>query len=350
MILITGSAGFIGSNFTKYFLSKSKEAITSYDKLTYAGNLINFSSIKEKDLHSFIEGDISDEKKLNKILSELKPRAIINFAAETHVDKSIQAPEIFFKTNVMGTFSLLTSTVEYWRKLKKTEKENFRFLHVSTDEVYGSLDKHQDAFTEENPFKPNSPYSASKASSDHIVRSFNKTYGLPTLTSNCSNNYGPYQYPEKIIPLTIINLLNGKKIPIYGDGKQIRDWLYVKDHCRALLKILDQGKVGEIYNVGGRNQIKNIDLVKLICNLLENFGAGKSNNLKNLIDHVKDRPGHDTRYEINTSKISNDLGWQPKETFETGMTKTVSWYLDNYEWIEKILDSGYSKWIKKHYK
>ena len=350
MILITGSAGFIGSNFTKYFLSKSKEAITSYDKLTYSGNLINFSSIKEKDLHSFIEGDISDEKKLNKILSELKPRAIINFAAETHVDKSIQAPEIFFKTNVMGTFSLLTSTVEYWRKLKKTEKENFRFLHVSTDEVYGSLDKHQDAFTEENPFKPNSPYSASKASSDHIVRSFNKTYGLPTLTSNCSNNYGPYQYPEKIIPLTIINLLNGKKIPIYGDGKQIRDWLYVKDHCRALLKILDQGKVGEIYNVGGRNQIKNIDLVKLICNLLENFGAGKSNNLKNLIDHVKDRPGHDTRYEINTSKISNDLGWQPKETFETGMTKTVSWYLDNYEWIEKILDSGYSKWIKKHYK
>jgi len=350
MILITGSAGFIGSNFTKYFLSKSKEAITSYDKLTYAGDLINFSSIKEKDLHSFIEGDISDEKKLNKILSELKPRAIINFAAETHVDKSIQAPEIFFKTNVMGTFSLLTSTVEYWRKLKKTEKENFRFLHVSTDEVYGSLDKHQDAFTEENSFKPNSPYSASKASSDHIVRSFNKTYGLPTLTSNCSNNYGPYQYPEKIIPLTIINLLNGKKIPIYGDGKQIRDWLYVKDHCRALLKILDQGKVGEIYNVGGRNQIKNIDLVELICNLLENFGAGKSNNLKNLIDHVKDRPGHDTRYEINTSKISNDLGWQPKETFETGMTKTVSWYLDNYEWIEKILDSGYSKWIKKHYK
>ena len=350
MILITGSAGFIGSNFTKYFLSKSKEAITSYDKLTYAGNLINFSSIKKKDLHSFIEGDISDEKKLNKILSELKPRAIINFAAETHVDKSIEAPEIFFKTNVMGTFSLLTSTVKYWHKLKKTEKENFRFLHVSTDEVYGSLDKHQDAFTEESPFKPNSPYSASKASSDHVVRSFNKTYGLPTLTSNCSNNYGPYQYPEKIIPLTIINLLNGKKIPIYGDGKQIRDWLYVKDHCRALLKILNQGKVGEVYNVGGRNQIKNNDLVELICNLLENFGAGKSNNLKNLIDHVKDRPGHDTRYEINTSKISNDLGWQPKETFETGMTKTVSWYLDNYEWIEKILDSGYSKWIKKHYK
>ena len=349
MILVTGSAGFIGSNFTKYFLSQLDEEVLSYDKLTYSGNLANLDELKNESLHSFLEGDISDSKKLQNILFDIKPRAIINFAAETHVDKSIDYPEIFFQTNVMGTLSLLYSSLKYWEKLNSKEKRNFRFVHVSTDEVYGSLGLSEEPFKEEDPLNPNNPYSASKASSDHLVRSFFKTYDLPVITSNCSNNYGPFQYPEKIIPLTILNFMSHKKVPVYGNGEQIRDWLYVKDHCKALMLILNDGVLGETYNVGGKNQTKNIEVVELICDLFEKLGIDKKRTYKKLINYVKDRPGHDLRYAINISKISKELDWEPEESFESGLMKTVSWYLENKVWVKKILNSDYKEWIEKQY-
>ena len=349
-ILVTGGAGFIGSNFVLDWLNQSDETVINLDKLTYAGNLENLASLQGDPRHIFIAGDIGDAKLVSSLLAEHKPRAIVNFAAESHVDRSIHGPEDFIQTNIVGTFHLLESVRAYWRELEGAAKTSFRFLHVSTDEVYGSLAKDDPAFTEGNRYEPNSPYSASKAASDHLVRAYHHTYGLPVLTTNCSNNYGPYHFPEKLIPLMIVNALAGKPLPVYGDGQQIRDWLYVKDHCSAIRRVLEAGKVGEIYNIGGWNEKPNLEIVHTVCALLDELSArADGNSYREQITYVTDRPGHDRRYAIDASKIESELGWKPAETFESGIRKTVQWYLANPEWVVNVQSGAYRDWIQTQY-
>lgn len=346
MILVTGGAGFIGANFVLDWLKQSNEKIVNLDKLTYAGNLQNLTKLSGDPRHIFVQGDISDAALVSRILSRHQPRAIINFAAESHVDRSIHSPSDFIQTNIVGTFQLLESVRTYWHQQDdKTAKQNFRFVHVSTDEVYGSLAKDAPAFTESNRFEPNSPYSASKASSDHLVRAYHHTYALPVLTTHCSNNYGPYQFPEKLIPLMIVNALAGKPLPVYGDGQQIRDWLYVSDHCSAIRRVLEAGTPGETYNIGGWNEKANIDIVNLICDLLKTYKPNV--NYHKLITYVTDRPGHDRRYAINANKMARDLNWKPVDTFETGIRKTIQWYLDNWDWINSVQSGAYRALTEK---
>lgn len=347
MILITGGAGFIGSNFVLDWLAQSDERIVNLDKLTYAGNLQNLSSLSKDPRHIFIQGDIGDTKLVSQILAQYQPRAVLNLAAESHVDRSIRGPEDFIQTNILGTFRLLETIRAYWNELASTAKQNFRFLHISTDEVYGSLAQNESAFTEEHRYEPNSPYSASKASSDHLVRAYHHTYSLPVLTTNCSNNYGPFQFPEKLIPLVIVNALARRSLPVYGDGQQIRDWLFVTDHCSAIRRVLEAGIPGETYNIGGWNEKPNIEIVHTICILLEE--SYPSSAFHNLITYVKDRPGHDRRYAINATKIERELNWKPAETFETGIRKTIQWYLNNQQWIADIQTGAYREWIEKNY-
>jgi dTDP-glucose 4,6-dehydratase len=351
MILTTGGAGFIGGNFVLDWLKDSKaEGIVNLDKLTYAGNLNTLHSLKSDSRHIFLHGDIGDKELVTKLLKEHQPRAIVNFAAESHVDRSIHGPAEFVQTNIVGTFNLLECARKYWNGLAQDKKNTFRFHHVSTDEVYGSLSASDPAFTETHPYEPNSPYSASKAASDHLVRAWFHTYGFPVITTNCSNNYGPYHFPEKLIPLVILNALNGKPLPIYGDGQQIRDWLYVGDHCSAIREVLAKGRLGETYNIGGWNEKANIDVVKTICSILDELKSradGKS--YAEQITFVTDRPGHDRRYAIDASKLKRELGWKPKETFDTGIKKTVQWYLDNPVWIEGVVSGSYREWLQKQY-
>ncbi len=347
MILVTGGAGFIGSNFILDWLAQSDEKIINLDKLTYAGNLQNLSSLTDDRRYIFVQGDIGDINLVEKLLIEYQPRAIINLAAESHVDRSIHGPEDFIQTNILATFRLLETVRNYWHDLQDAAKRRFRFLHVSTDEVYGSLVQNEPAFTEEHRYAPNSPYSASKAASDHLVRAYFHTYGLPVLTTNCSNNYGPFQFPEKLIPLMIANALAGKSLPIYGDGLQIRDWLYVADHCSALRRVLEAGALGETYNVGGWNEKTNMEIVHTICNLLKELNP--DSNFHDLITYVKDRPGHDRRYAINAMKIERELNWKPMETFETGIRKTIHWYLNNQQWIADVQTGAYREWMDKNY-
>jgi dTDP-glucose 4,6-dehydratase len=349
-ILVTGAAGFIGSNFVLDWFDQFTEEVVSLDLLTYAGNLENLSSLTDNLNHIFIQGNIGDSALLLKLLKKHQIRAIVNFAAESHVDRSIRSPGDFIETNIVGTYSLLESARTYWSSLDNASKKTFRFLHISTDEVYGSLDEKVAPFTEYHPYEPNSPYSASKAASDHLVRAWFHTYGLPTITTNCSNNYGPYHFPEKLIPLCILNALNDKPLPIYGDGKQIRDWLYVKDHCSAIRKVLDQGQIGETYNIGGWNEKTNLEVVETLCAILDELKPrenGKSYTEQ--IVFVKDRLGHDRRYAIDASKLKQALGWQPKETFESGLRKTVIWFLENSDWINHVVSGEYQHWIKNHY-
>lgn len=347
MILVTGGAGFIGSNFVLDWLAQSDEQIINLDKLTYAGNLQNLAPLSQDSRHIFVKGDIGDTRLVSQLLTQYQPRTIINLAAESHVDRSILGPEDFIQTNILGTFRLLEATHAYWRELESTAKQSFRFLHVSTDEVYGSLKKNEPAFTEAHRYEPNSPYSASKAASDHLVRAYHHTYGLPILTTNCSNNYGPFQFPEKLIPLMIVNALAGKSLPVYGDGQQVRDWLYVTDHCSAIRRVLERGTPGETYNIGGWNEKPNIEIVQTICSLLEESHPGT--NFHNLITHVQDRPGHDRRYAIDATKIERELDWRPVETFATGIRKTIQWYLNNRQWVTDVQTGAYQEWIKKHY-
>ena len=349
-VLVTGGAGFIGSNFVLDWLNQSDEPVINLDKLTYAGNLENLTSLQGDPRHIFMRGDIGDAALVSSLLAEHKPRAIINFAAESHVDRSIHGPEDFIQTNIVGTFHLLEFVRSYWNGLEGTAKTRFRFLHVSTDEVYGSLAKDDPAFTETNRYEPNSPYSASKAASDHLVRAFHHTFGLPGLTTNCSNNYGPSHFPEKLIPLMIVNALAGKPLPVYGDGQQIRDWLYVKDHCSAIRRVLEAGKVGEVYNIGGWNEKPNLEIVHTVCALLDELAArADGNGYRSLITYVADRPGHDRRYAIDASKIERELGWKPAETFETGIRKTVEWYLENQSWVANVQSGTYREWVEKNY-
>ncbi len=350
-ILVTGGAGFIGSNFVlDWFLEPNAEPIINLDKLTYAGNLTNLKCLQQDPRHKFVHGDISNVSLISRLLQEHQVRAIINFAAETHVDRSIHSPKPFIETNIIGTFSLLEAAREYYSLMAEKEKQKFRFLHISTDEVYGSLDFKESSFTEAHAYQPNSPYSASKASSDHLVRAWHHTYGLPVITTNCSNNYGPYHFPEKLIPLVILNALDGKSLPIYGDGQQIRDWLYVKDHCAALRCVLESGKVGETYNIGGCNEKTNIEVVSLICGLLDKLKPkSDASSYASQITYVADRPGHDRRYAIDASKIQSDLAWKPMETFETGILKTVNWYLENMDWVADIRSGAYHEWLKTQY-
>ena len=340
-ILVTGGAGFIGSNFVIDWLKQSDELVVNVDKLTYAGNLNNLGSLKRNENHIFFKGDIGNDALLKKILSSYTPRAIINFAAETHVDRSIYRPQDFVQTNIMGTFRLLECTKTYWQSLNVDKRRTFRFLHISTDEVYGTLDADAPAFSEIHRYEPNSPYSASKASSEHLVRAYHHTYGLPVLTTNCSNNYGPYQFPEKLIPLFIHNALAHKVLPIYGDGLQIRDWLYVGDHCSAIRAVLEFGVCGEVYNIGGLNEKANIEIARSLCDILDELrplaADSDISSYRDLITYVKDRPGHDRRYAVDASKIKNKLNWQPNETFETGIRKTVEWYLHNADWAEQAI-------------
>jgi len=351
VILVTGGAGFIGGNFVLDWLKlPSNEGVINLDKLTYAGNLATLESLKGDPRHVFVHGDIGSKELVSKLLKEYQPRAIINFAAESHVDRSIHGPADFVETNIVGTFNLLECAREYWNSLAGVAKEHFRFHHVSTDEVYGSLSATDPAFTETNPYEPNSPYSASKAASDHLVRAWFHTYGFPVVTTNCSNNYGPYHFPEKLIPLVILNALNGKPLPIYGDGQQVRDWLYVGDHCSAIRAVLEAGKLGETYNIGGWNEKANIEVVNTICHILDELkprADGKS--YAEQITFVKDRPGHDRRYAIDASKVERELGWRPAETFDTGIRKTVQWYLDNPIWIEGVVSGSYRDWVQKQY-
>lgn len=349
-ILVTGGAGFIGSNFVLDWLGITNETVVNVDKLTYAGNKENLDSLTGDERHVFIRGDIGDPVLMDRLLAEYQPRAVLNFAAESHVDRSIHGPEDFIQTNIVGTFHLLESVRSYWRALSDGAKDRFRFLHVSTDEVYGSLRKTDPAFTEMNRYEPNSPYSASKAASDHLVRAYHHTYGLPVLTTNCSNNYGPYHFPEKLIPLCILNALAGKPLPIYGDGQQIRDWLYVKDHCSAIRRVLEAGRLGEVYNVGGCNEKANLDVVNTLCTILDELqprSDGKPYNSQILF--VKDRAGHDRRYAIDASKIEQELKWRPAETFDTGIRKTVQWYLDNQPWVGNVTSGAYQNWVTKQY-
>jgi dTDP-glucose 4,6-dehydratase len=350
MILVTGGAGFIGANFVLDWLKQHHEPVLNLDKLTYAGNLENLASLKGDSRHIFVQGDIGDRALIARLLAEHRPRAIVNFAAESHVDRSIHGPEDFIQTNIVGTFHLIDEVRGYWMNLGDADKAAFRFLHVSTDEVYGSLGPNDAPFTEETPFAPNSPYSASKASSDHLVRAYHHTYGLPTLTTNCSNNYGPYQFPEKLIPLMILNATKGKPLPIYGDGMNVRDWLYVTDHCSAIRAVLERGRLGETYNIGGWNEMPNLSIVNTVCGLLDEMvSSSPLPPHSSLITYVRDRPGHDRRYAIDASKIHRELGWKPAETFETGIRKTVKWYLDNMGWVENVASGVYRQWLDKNY-
>jgi len=350
MILTTGGAGFIGSNFVLDWCTQTDEPLINLDKLTYAGNLENLASLRDNPKHVFVHGDIGDVELVRRLLQEHQPRAVVNFAAESHVDRSIHGPDEFIQTNIVGTFHLLEAVREYWSALPDERKAAFRFLHVSTDEVYGSLGKDDPAFRETNRYEPNSPYSASKAASDHLVRAYHHTYGLPVLTTNCSNNYGPYHFPEKLIPLCIHNALAGKPLPIYGDGQQIRDWLYVKDHCSAIRRVLEAGTLGEVYNVGGWNEKANLDVVHTLCAILDELrprADGQSYTTQ--ITFVTDRPGHDRRYAIDATKLERELGWKPAETFETGIRKTVQWYLDNQEWVGHVTTGSYRDWVGQQY-
>ena len=350
MILVTGGAGFIGANYVLQELGRIAPKLVNLDKLTYAGNLQTLQSISGKPNYHFYQGDIGDRALVAQILEKYQPEAVINFAAESHVDRSIHGPGDFIQTNIVGTFNLLESVRSYYEKLDDGEKNKFRFLHISTDEVYGTLDQTDSPFAETNPYEPNSPYAASKAASDHLVRAWFHTYGLPVLTTNCSNNYGPYQFPEKLIPLVIHNALKGKPLPVYGDGKQIRDWLYVEDHCAAIRVVLERGRLGETYNIGGNNEKTNISVVQTICRILDQLRprADQKSYLEQ-ITFVKDRPGHDRRYAINASKIADELGWRPKETFESGIQKTVQWYLDHQDWVEGVVSGSYRDWVAKQY-
>ena len=349
-LLVTGGAGFIGSNFVLDWLAQSDEPVINLDKLTYAGNCENLASLDGDARHLFVQGDIGDYDLVSRLLAEHQPRAVINFAAESHVDRSIHGPGEFIQTNIVGTFQLLEAVRAYWSGLPDDRKTTFRLLHVSTDEVYGSLDKTDPAFTETHRYEPNSPYSASKAASDHLVRAYHHTYGLPVLTTNCSNNYGPYHFPEKLIPLVIHNALAGKPLPIYGDGQQIRDWLYVKDHCSAIRRVLEAGKVGEVYNVGGWNEKANLDVVHTLCAILDELSPRADGKpYQEQITYVKDRPGHDRRYAIDATKIERELGWKPAETFDSGIKKTIQWYLDNQSWVKNITSGAYRQWMDKNY-
>ena len=350
MILVTGGAGFIGGNFVLDWFAGSDEGVVNVDKLTYAGNLQTLNSLKDNPNHVFVQADIGDTAVIPELLAKYQPRAVVNFAAESHVDRSIHGPSDFIQTNIVGTFNLLESVRAYWNHLPEPQKSEFRFLHVSTDEVYGTLEANDPPFAETNRYEPNSPYSASKAASDHLVRAWHHTYGLPVVTTNCSNNYGPYHFPEKLIPLVILNARAGKPLPIYGDGQQIRDWLFVKDHCSAIRRVLEAGKLGETYNVGGWNEKANLDVVNTICALLDELSPradGKSYTEQ--ITFVTDRPGHDRRYAIDARKWERELGWKPAETFETGIRKTVQWYLDNNDWTNNVTSGAYREWTDKQY-
>ena len=350
MILVTGGAGFIGANFVLDWLARCDEPVLNLDKLTYAGNLENLASLKGDARHLFVQGDIGDSALVTELLARHRPRAVVNFAAESHVDRSIHGAEDFIQTNIVGTFRLLESVRGYWGGLGDGEKAAFRFLHVSTDEVYGSLAPDAPAFTETHGFEPNSPYSASKAASDHLVRAWHHTHGLPVLTTNCSNNYGPLHFPEKLIPLMIVNALAGKPLPVYGDGMQIRDWLFVADHCSAIRRVLEAGRLGETYNIGGWNEKPNIEIVRTICALLDELRPRTDGqSYATQITHVKDRPGHDRRYAIDARKIERELGWKPAETFETGIRKTVQWYLDHPEWVAHVQSGAYRDWVATQY-
>ncbi len=349
-IIVTGGAGFIGSNFVLDWFLESNEPVVTLDKLTYAGNPDNLASLNGNPAHKLVQGDIGDFALVSQLLAEHKPRAVLNFAAESHVDRSIHGPGEFIQTNIVGTFHLLEAVRAYWHALSGEDRAAFRFLHVSTDEVYGSLEKNDPAFSETNRYEPNSPYSASKAASDHLVRAYHHTYGLPVLTTNCSNNYGPYHFPEKLIPLVIHNALAGKPLPIYGDGQQIRDWLYVKDHCAAIRRVLADGKLGETYNVGGWNEKANLDVVHTLCSLLDELSPRADGQpYKNQITFVKDRPGHDQRYAIDASRLERELGWKPAETFDSGIRKTVQWYLANQDWVANITSGAYRDWVNTQY-
>lgn len=349
MILVTGGAGFIGANFALDWLRECDEAILNLDKLTYAGNLENLATLENDARHTFARGDIGDGALVGRLLAEHRPRAVINFAAESHVDRSILGPGEFIQTNIVGTFTLLEGVRAYFAGLSADEKAAFRFLHVSTDEVYGSLDASDPPFAEANQYQPNSPYSASKAASDHLVRAYHHTYGIPVLTTNCSNNYGPYQFPEKLIPLIIHNALAGKPLPIYGDGSNVRDWLYVGDHCAAIRRVLEGGRPGETYNVGGWNEMRNLDVVHAVCDLLDELSPRPIGSYREQIVFVTDRPGHDRRYAIDASKIERELGWRPAETFASGIAKTVRWYLDNADWVAHVTSGAYRQWTDANY-
>ena len=349
-IIVTGGAGFIGSNFVLTWLKEGLGKVVNLDKLTYAGNLANLATVQNDTEHVFVHGDIGDRALVDTLLMQYKPRAIVNFAAESHVDRSIHAPGEFIQTNIVGTFNLLEAARAYWSALAAPHKVNFRFLHVSTDEVYGSLSATDPAFKETNAYEPNSPYSASKAASDHLVRAYHHTYGMPTLTTNCSNNYGPHHFPEKLIPLVIHNALTNKPLPIYGNGQQIRDWLYVEDHCSAIRRVLEAGRVGEVYNIGGWNEKANIEVVKTLCRMLDaKKPRADGQSYLNQITFVEDRLGHDQRYAIDASKLAEELGWKPLETFETGIEKTVSWYLANQDWVDNVTSGEYINWVSKNY-
>ncbi|ASU37183.1 dTDP-glucose 4,6-dehydratase [Herbaspirillum sp. meg3] len=349
MIFVTGGAGFIGSNFILDFLASQDEHVLNIDKLTYAGNPYNLTSLDGDERYHFVQADIADREKIAQLFEQHQPRAIIHFAAESHVDRSIHSPGEFIHTNVNGTFSLLEAARAYWSGLEPKRKTAFRFLHVSTDEVYGTLGPNDPPFSETTPYAPNSPYSASKAASDHLVRAYHHTYGLPTLTTNCSNNYGPYHFPEKLIPLVILNALDGKSLPIYGDGQQIRDWLFVSDHCAAIRQVLARGRVGETYNIGGWNEKTNLDVVYTLCDILDQQKPKATGSYRDQITFVQDRPGHDRRYAIDARKLERELGWKPAETFETGIAQTVRWYLDHPHWVANIRTGGYLKWLELHY-
>mgnify|MGYP000902702556 FL=1 len=349
MILVTGGAGFIGANFVLDWLQGSDEPVINLDALTYAGNRETLAPLEGDARHLFVHGDICDRALVERLFAEHKPRAVVHFAAESHVDRSIHGPGAFVRTNVDGTFTLLEAARTHWSALPTGEREAFRFLHVSTDEVYGSLGPNDPAFTETKAYEPNSPYSASKAASDHLVRAWHHTYGLPVLTTNCSNNYGPYQFPEKLIPLMIVNALAGKPLPIYGDGQNVRDWLYVGDHCSAIREVLARGRLGETYNVGGWNEMANLEIVHTLCALLDELRPSAAGSYARLITYVKDRPGHDRRYAIDARKIERELGWRPAETFQTGIRKTVQWYLDNPGWIANVQSGAYRDWVARNY-
>ena len=348
-ILVTGSAGFIGSNFVHQWLGAERDAVVSLDALTYAGNLANLAPVAEDPRHAFVKGDICDAELVARLFAEHRPRAIVHFAAESHVDRSIHGPAEFVRTNVTGTFTLLQAALAFWRTLEGAEREAFRFLHVSTDEVYGSLGPKDPPFHETRAYEPNSPYSASKAASDHLVRAWHHTYGLPVLTTNCSNNYGPYQFPEKLIPLVIHNALAGRPLPIYGDGSNVRDWLYVGDHCSAIRAVLAGGEPGRVYNVGGWNEKTNLEVVDTICALLDEMRPDPAGPHRRLITYVKDRPGHDRRYAIDARRIADELGWRPAQTFETGIRETVRWYLDNAKWVADVISGDYRSWVSRNY-
>ena len=348
-ILVTGGAGFIGANFVLNWVQANLGVVVDIDKLTYAGNLENIAQLQGNPQHIFVQGDIGDRVLVASLLAEHKPRAVLNFAAESHVDRSIHGPEDFIQTNVVGTFHLLEEVHSYWNSLPQLEQSQFRFLHVSTDEVYGSLGTNDAAFTEATPYAPNSPYSASKAASDHLVRAYHHTYGLPVLTTNCSNNYGPYQFPEKLIPLVLNNALAGKPLPIYGNGSNIRDWLYVGDHCSAICRVLEAGRVGETYNIGGCNEKTNLEVVHTLCDILDQLKPKNSGSYRDQITFVQDRPGHDQRYAINANKIAQELGWRPQETFDSGIRKTVAWYLANQAWTQNVTSGEYRNWLQTNY-